>query len=111
MSMARWHDVTSAEERHQLCGQLHKRWLLIGRRMKVADKTDQAALRHKRIVIDHLIREIKRNAVLPHDAQRGAPFLKTPAGQFSLLDEIVKRFEPLEARSRGNRTETQKLGP
>jgi len=39
----RRHDITSAEERHQLCEQLHKRWLLIGRRMKGADETDRAA--------------------------------------------------------------------
>jgi hypothetical protein len=94
MNEARWHDVTSAEKRHQLCEQLRKRWLLIGRRMKSADKTDQAALRHKRIVIDHLIREIKMNAVLLHDAQRGTPFPETLVGQFSLLDEIVKRLQP-----------------
>ena len=76
---ARRHDITSTEERYQLCEQLHKRWLSIGRKMKVADKTDRAALLHKRIVIDL------------HDAQRGAPFPETLAGQFSLLDEIVKR--------------------
>jgi hypothetical protein len=76
---ARRHDITSAEERHPLCEQLHKRWLSIGRKMKVADKIDRAALLHERIVIDL------------HDAQRGAPFPETLAGQFSLLDEIVKR--------------------
>ena len=34
------------------------------------------ALLHKRIVIDHLIREIKMNALLLHDAQRCARFRK-----------------------------------
>jgi len=34
------------------------------------------ALLHKRIVIDDLIREIKMNAVLLHDAQRCARFRK-----------------------------------
>ena len=106
MTGARWHDVTSAEERRQLCEQLHKRWLLIGRRMKGADKTDQAALRYKRIVIDHLIREIKMNAVLLHDAQRGAPFPETLVGQFSLLDEIVKRLQPHESWGHDRDTQT-----
>jgi hypothetical protein len=51
------------------------------------------------------------NAVLLHDAQRGAPFPETLVGQFLLLGGIVKRMQPHEARSRGNRTETSELGP
>ena len=40
----------------------------------VLGRPNRAALLNKRTVIDHLIREIKMNAVLLHDAQRSALF-------------------------------------
>jgi hypothetical protein len=64
----------------------------------------RATLLNKRTVIDHLIREIKMNAVILHACSTVRRFRKTLVGQFSLLDEIVKRLQPHEARSRGNRT-------
>ena len=51
------------------------------------------------------------SAVLLHDAQRGALFPETLVGQFSPLGEIVKRLQPHEARSRGNRKETSEFRP
>jgi len=66
----------------------------------VLGRPNRAALLNKRTVIDHLIREIKMNAVVLHHAQRGALFPETLVGQFSLLGEIVKRLQPHEAHSR-----------
>ena len=66
----------------------------------VLARPNRAALLNKRTVIGHLIREIKMNAVLLHDAQSGALFPETLVGQFSPLGEIVKRLQPREARSR-----------
>jgi len=46
----------------------------------VLGRPNRAALLNKRTVIDHLIREIKMNAVLLHDAQRSALFPETLVG-------------------------------